>query len=96
MNSDIGDANMNPTQSETTGTAGNLPHGSRETSATSASSMEADRSDKARSHNADVHVAEESDSSIVPEKPANQGGVPPPAELAEERGLTKENAGGGQ
>ena len=40
-----------------------------------------------------MHVAGESDSSIVPEKPANNGGVPPPAESVEERGLTKENTG---
>jgi retron-type reverse transcriptase len=32
------------------------------------------------------------DSSIVPEKPANKDGVPPSAESAEGRGLTKENA----
>jgi group II intron reverse transcriptase/maturase len=55
--------------------------------------MEADRSEKARGHNPDMHVAGESDSSIVPEKPANKGGAPPPAESAEGRELTKENAG---
>ena len=38
-----------------------------------------------------MHVAGESDSSIVPEKLANKGGVPSPAELVEGRGLTKEN-----
>jgi hypothetical protein len=55
--------------------------------------MEADRSEKARCHTSDMHVAGESDSSIVPEKPANKGSVPLPAELAEGRGLTKENTG---
>jgi group II intron reverse transcriptase/maturase len=55
--------------------------------------MAADRSEKARGHNADMHVAGESDSSIVPGKPANKGGVPLPAESAEGRGLTKENTG---
>ena len=88
-----GKSGMAPTESETTGTVGNFSHGSRETPATSASSMEADRSEKARCHTSDMHVAGESDSSIVPEKPANKGGVPLPAESAEGRGLTKENIG---
>ena len=39
----------------------------------------------------DMHVAGESDSSIVPEKPANKDGVPLSAESVEGRGLTKEN-----
>jgi RNA-directed DNA polymerase len=39
-----------------------------------------------------MHVVGESDSFIVPEKPANKGGVPPPAESAEGRELTEENA----
>jgi hypothetical protein len=55
--------------------------------------MAADRSEKTRCHKSDVHAAGESDSSIVPEKPANNGGVPPPAESAEGRGLTEENTG---
>ena len=53
--------------------------------------MGADRSEKARGHNTDMDVTGESDSSIVPKKPANKGGVPQPAELVEGRGLTKEN-----
>jgi group II intron reverse transcriptase/maturase len=40
-----------------------------------------------------MHVAGESDSSIVPEKPANKGSMPRPAESAEGRELTKENTG---
>jgi len=55
--------------------------------------MEADRSEKARGHNSDTHDAGGSHSSIVPEKPANKGGVALPAELAEGRELTKENTG---
>ena len=82
------------TESKTTGTVGNFPHGSRETPVTSAFFfMEADRSEKARGHNPDTHDAGESHSSIVPEKPANKGGVALPAELAEGRELTKENTG---
>ena len=53
--------------------------------------MVADRSEKARSRKSDRHVAGESDSSIVPGKPANNSGVPPLAESAEGRGLTEEN-----
>ena len=90
-NENHGEFDETPTESETTGTVGNFPHGSRETPVTSVSFMGADRSEKARCHNADVHVIGESDSSIVPKKPANKGRVPRPAELAEGRGLTKEN-----
>src|SRR6266576_350885 len=86
-----GESDVTPTESKTTGTVGNFPHGSRETPETSVSSMEADRSEKARGHKSDMDVAGESHSSIVPEKPANKGGVALPAELAEGRELTKEN-----
>lgn len=88
-----GEFDDTPTESETTGTVGNFSHGSRETPAPSASPMEADRSEKARGHKPDMHGAGESDSPIVPRKPANKGGVPPPAESAEGRGLTEENTG---
>ena len=91
MSSDKGEFDRTPTESETTGTVGNFPHGSRETPVTSVSTKEAERSEKARGHNADMDVIGESYSSIVPKKPANKGRVPKPAELAEGRGLTKEN-----
>ena len=91
MSNDQGEFDAAPTESETTGTVGNFPHGSRETPVTSASPMGAERSDKARCHNSDMHVIGESHSSIVPGKPANKGWVPEPAESAEGRGLTKEN-----
>lgn len=94
MTSDNGEFGMNPTESKTTRTVGNFSHGSRETPATSASPMEADRSEKARSHKSDMHVAGESDRPIVPQKPANNGGVPPSAESVEGRGLTEENTRG--
>jgi group II intron reverse transcriptase/maturase len=55
--------------------------------------MAADRSEKARGHKPDMHAAGESDSSIVPRNPANNGGAPSPAESAEGRGLTEENTG---
>ena len=54
--------------------------------------MAADRSEKARCLKSDMHVSGESDSLIVPEKPANNGSVPVPAESVEGRGLTEENA----
>ena len=82
---------MTPTEAETTGTVGHVSHGSRETPATSTSSMGADRSEKARSHKSDRHVAGESDSSIVPQKPANKDSDPQSAESVEGRGPTKEN-----
>ena len=91
MSNEHGEFDVAPTESKTTGTVGNFPHGSRETPATSVSCMGADRSEKARGHKSDMHVGGESHSSIVPGKPANKGGAPLPAELAEGRGLTKEN-----
>jgi RNA-directed DNA polymerase len=93
MSSDTGESGMSPTESETTRTVGNLAHGSRETPMTSVAPMVADRSEKARCQTFDAHVIGESDSPIVPWKPANNGGVPPPAESAEGRGLTEENIG---
>ena len=91
MSNASGEFDVTPTESETTSTAGNFPHGSREIPAASVAPMAADRSAKARCQAADMHVAGKSDSSIVPGKPANNGGVPAPAESAEGRGLTKEN-----
>ncbi len=88
-----GKSDRTPTESKTTSTVGNFSHGSRETPVTSASSMEAERSEKARCQNSDMHVIGESHSSIVPKKPANKGRVPRPAESVEGRGLTKENTG---
>ena len=82
-----GKSDMIPTESETTSTVGNFSHGSQETPATSSSPMELDRSEKARCQHPDMHVAGESDSFIVPEKPANKGSVLLPAESAEGREL---------
>jgi hypothetical protein len=91
MSNVIGKSGVTPTESKTTGTVGNFSHGSRETPVTSVFRKEAERSEKARCHNSDMHVTGESHSSIVPGKPANKGGVPMPAESVEGRGLTKEN-----
>ena len=91
MSNEQGEFDKAPTESKTTGTVGNFPHGSRETPLTSGTFMGADRSEKARGHKSDMDVGGESHSSIVPVKPANKGQVPGPAELGEGRGLTKEN-----
>ena len=91
MSNDHGEFDEACTESKTTGTVGNFPHGSRETPVTSVSCQEADRSEKARGHKSDMDVGGESHSSIVPKKPANKGGALPPAESVEGRGLTKEN-----
>jgi len=91
MSNDHGEFDKACTESKTTGTVGNFPHGSRETPATSVSCMEADRSEKARGHKSDMDVTGESHSSIVPKRPANKGRVPRPAESVEGRELIKEN-----
>ena len=91
MTSDQGQPVVIPTESQTTRTVGNFPHGSRETPVTSEAALAADRSEKARCHNSDVHVIGESDSPIVPKKLTNNDGVPPSAEPVEGRGLTEEN-----
>ena len=82
---------VTPTESETTGTAGNSPHGSRETRMTFVEFV-TDLAEKARCRKSAGHVIRESDSSIVPEKRTNKGSLPPPAESVEGRGLTEENA----
>ena len=76
MSNDHGEFDVARTESKTTGTVGNFPHGSRETPVTSVSSMEADRSEKARGHNPDMDVTGKSHSSIVPKRPANKGREP--------------------
>jgi RNA-directed DNA polymerase len=88
--SENGESDVTPTESETTRTAGNAPHGSWEIPETSLS-LEMDRSEKARCHNSDMHVSGKSDSLVVPEKRANNAGPPTAAESVEERRLTKEN-----
>jgi hypothetical protein len=92
MSNNNGESDVTPTEPKTTGTVGHFSQGSRETPATSTSSMGADRSEKARGHKSDRHVAGESDSSTVPQKPANKDSGPLSAESVEGRGLTKENA----
>jgi group II intron reverse transcriptase/maturase len=91
MSNEIGESDVTPTESQTTGTVGNFPHGSREIPETSAVSMTADRSEQAQRRNADMHVSGKSDSVVVPEKRANKTGPPTVAESVEGRRLTEEN-----
>ena len=91
MSNDEGEFDETPTESKTTGTVGNFPHGSRETPETSVF-FHGSGSVGEGARPQDRHGRHgESDSFIVPKKPANKGGVPRPAESVEGRELTKEN-----
>jgi hypothetical protein len=90
MSNDNGESDVTPTESEAIRTVRNSPHGRREIPETSTSS-DVDRSEKARCHNADMHVSGNSDRLVVPEKQANKAEQPTAAESVEERRLTKEN-----
>ena len=91
MTNDYGEFDNTSTESRTTRTDGSNSRGSWEIPETSLS-LEIDRSEKARCHNADMHVSGKSDSLVVPEKRVNKAGPPTAAESVEERRLTKENA----
>ena len=85
-------------ESETLSMRGNSVHGNRETLETSTTNGVGERSAKAFSRTADMHVTRESDGPIVPEKRANKADrtmlrmVPAAAESVEGRGSTKGNA----
>ena len=87
---DKGESDATATESKTTRMVGNIPRGNWEMPGASPSS-DVDRSEKARSHNADVHVSGKSDSLVVPEMRVNKAGQPTAAESVEERRLAKEN-----
>ncbi|WP_397571084.1 group II intron reverse transcriptase/maturase [Schlesneria sp. T3-172] len=91
MSNANGESDSTSTESQTTRMDGNFPYGSREIPGTSISS-ETDRSEKARCHNADMHVPGKSDSFVVPKKQVHNAGQPTAAEPVEERRLTEENA----
>src|ERR1700686_16926 len=65
-------------------------HENRETSGTSRSNQDRDRSEKANSHTADRHVSEESDRAIVPVNQPNKE-EQSSAEMGEGRARAKEN-----
>src|SRR3990172_8493816 len=69
---------------------GNSKRENRESPAIS-ESFDAERSANALSGTADMHVAGQSDGSVVPTKPANNEGAEPSAESAKERDPTKRN-----
>ncbi|SEF02797.1 hypothetical protein SAMN04490194_6317 [Pseudomonas migulae] len=75
-------------RSETLCTSGSPPHRNWEISA-APSAQALGGAGKAKSRNPAVHVAEKSDTSVVPEKPSNKG--PGPAEIVEERDVAKGN-----
>ena len=77
-----------PARSETLCTSGSPPHRNWEISAAS-SAQAPGGAGKAKSRTPAVHVAEKSDTSVVPEKPSNKG--PGPAEIVEERDVAKGN-----
>ena len=85
-----GEFDVTLTESETTCTVGCFSRGSWEIPGISVP-LGADRLEKARCHNADMHVSGGSDSLVVPEKQANNAGPQTAAESVEERRLTKEN-----
>jgi len=68
---------------------GNFLHGNREVPETSAASKATDRLEKATNHTPNMHVSGKSDSCVVPKKRSNNGNTP--AEIVEERQLTKGN-----
>ena len=65
-------------------------HENREISGASRSDKDRDRSAKAKSHNADMHVPEKSDCAVVPMNQPNKG-EQSSAEVGERRAWTKEN-----
>ena len=65
-------------------------HENREISGASRSNQDRDRSAKAQSHKADMHVSEKSDYAVVPVNQPNKG-ESSPAEVGEGRARTKEN-----
>jgi len=60
-------------QSETLRMRGNSLHGNRETPRTPAAEVSAGRSEKAIGHTSDMYVRGESDGSVVPKNPSNEG-----------------------
>ena len=77
-------------ESKTLSMRGNSKRENRESPAISESS-DAERSANALGGTADMHVAGQSDGSVVPTKPTNNEGAEPSAESAKERDPTKRN-----
>jgi RNA-directed DNA polymerase len=78
-------------ESKTLSMRGNSMRENRQTPATPAADGAAGRSEKAKNHTADMHVAGESDDLVVPPKQTNKAGPSAAAESVEGRGSTKGN-----
>ena len=85
---DIRQSCSDPARSETLCTSGSPSHRNWEISAVPGAQAPGGAG-KAKSRNPAVHVAEKSDTSVVPEKPSNKGSGP--AEIVEERDVAKGN-----
>jgi RNA-directed DNA polymerase len=85
-----GEVGASAAESKTLSMRGNSKRENRESPAVS-ESFDADRSANALGGTADVHVAGQSDGSVVPTKLANNEGAEPSAESAEERDPTQRN-----
>lgn len=88
---------FNVAESETLCMPENSHHGNRETPQVPPVAAESRADDEGRlekvfDRTSNMHVCGESDGPIVPQKPANNSGVPPLAESVEGRGPTKGNA----
>jgi len=79
-----------PARSETLRMSGSDLHRSWEVSAMSGAATPPDGAGKVEDRNPVIHIAEKSDTSIIPKKPPNKG---QPAEAVEGRGVAKGNAG---
>ena len=89
-----GELPTGPAQSETLCMRGHSLHGNREVPPTPAEVGTTGRLEKATSRTSSAHVGGKSDRLIVPKKLPNKGATKvAPAEVVEERGLTKGNIG---
>src|SRR5450432_88265 len=85
-----GEVGASAAESKTLSMRGNSKCENRESPAVS-ESLDAERSANALGGTADMHVAGQSDGSVVPTTPTNNEGAEPSAESAEERDPTKRN-----
>jgi RNA-directed DNA polymerase len=80
-----------PAQSKTLRMRGNSLHGNREILPAPAGDGPAGRSGKALGLTPDMYASRKSDGCVVPEKPPNNAGLPPAAEVVEGRRPTEGN-----
>ena len=80
-----------PAKSKTLRRRGNSLHGNREVLPAPAGDGPAGRSGKAFGRTPDMHAGRKSDGCVLPEKPPNNAGLPPAAEVVEGRRPTEGN-----